>query len=165
MVERGIQRFLKKQGYDKIELRVGMAALMLFIILIAFTFWFLVFNAKPCANSECFVKAIEDCKRVSWVKDDSQARWRYIVLGGEGDDKCRVEVRLLEMKQGTIDSERLQNKEMVCIVSKGDSQTIEEDVSKCSGVLKGELQDIIIQRMHNYLLENIGEIREEFVSV
>ena len=61
--------------------------------------------------------------------------------------------------------ERLQNKEMVCIVSKGNSQTIEEDVSKCSGVLKGELQDIIIQRMHNYLLENIGEIKEEFVSV
>jgi len=156
---------LKKQGYDKIELRVGMAALILFIVLIVFAFWFVVFHAKPCVDSECFVNAIEDCKKVSWVKDDSQARWRYIVLGNAEGDNCRVEVRLLEMKEGTIDSERLQNKEMVCIVSKGNSQTIEEDVSKCSGVLKGELQDIIIQRMHNYLLENIGEIKEEFVSV
>ena len=34
-----------------------------------------------------------------------------------------------------------------------------------SGDLKGDLQDIIIQRMHNYLLKNVGEIREEFGSL
>ena len=38
----------------------------------------------------------------------------------------------------------------------------EDDITKCSGPLREELQELIIQRMHNYLLKNIGEIREDF---
>jgi hypothetical protein len=38
----------------------------------------------------------------------------------------------------------------------------EDDISTCTGPLREELQELIIQRMHNYLIQNIGEIKEDF---
>ena len=54
---------------------------------------------------------------------------------------------------------------MVCTVLKTDSQFPEKDISKCTGKLKEDLQDILIQRMHNYLLENVGEVQEAFAGL
>ena len=69
---------------------------------------------------------------------------------------------ILKMMEGTIDSENLQGMKMICTVSKGETQFPEKDISRCSGELREELQDLIIQRMHNYLLKNVGEIQQEF---
>ena len=66
------------------------------------------------------------------------------------------------MKEGTIEADKLQGKKMVCTVQKGETQFPEKNIAQCTGELKEELQDIIIQRMHNYLLQNVGEIKEEF---
>lgn len=160
-----VGRFFKKQGYDKIQRRVGIALIILILALIAFTLYFLVFYAKPVINSEEFLNAMNSCKRVSWIREDSQASWLYTITGNAKGDACEVEVQLLKMKEGTIDSEKLQGKEMTCVLLKSDTRFPEKDISKCEGELRGDLQDIIIQRMHNYLLKNVGEIREEFESL
>ena len=153
---------LKEVGI--LKKRLGLALIILFIALVVFTGYFLFIYPKPCAdtNGECFAEAMAKCKKVSWVRDDAQASWGYIIKGTAQGDNCRVEIKLLKMKQGTIDSEKLQGKEMVCVIPKTETQFPEKDISRCSGQLREELQDLIIQRMHNYLLQNVGEIKTEF---
>ena len=162
-----VKRFFSSQGYDKIKRRVGLALIVLILFLIVGTFLILyhpVF-ARSVSNSQEFVDAMTSCKRVSWVREDAQASWFYTIKGNAKGDACSVEVQLLKMKEGTIDVEKLQGKKMTCTILKSETRFPEKDISKCTGELKGELQGIIIQRMHNYLLKNIGEIREEFASL
>lgn len=160
--KRGLGTAIDYKHYNKLKKRVGLALIILIIVLVVFTGYFLIFYARPCIDSTCFVSAMETCKRVSWIREDAQASWLYVVKGNAKGDACKVQVKLLKMKQGTIDSEKLQGQQMTCIVQKGETQFPEKDISRCSGVLKEELQDLIIQRMHNYLLANVGEIQEEF---
>jgi len=156
------RRFFKAQGYNKVQRRVGFALILLIIALISFSSYFLFFYARPISNSAEFVDAMARCRSVSWIREDSQASWLYTIKGGAKGDACNVEVQLLKMKEGTIDSEKLQGKKMTCTLLKSATGFPEKDISKCEGELRGDLQDIIIQRMHNYLLKNVGEIREEF---
>ena len=165
MVKRGLKKLLVSQGYDNLQTRVGIALVILIIGLIAFSSYFLFFYAKPVQTSQEFVDAMSYCKDVSWIREDAQASWLYKIKGGAKGDACEVEIRLLKIKEGTIEAEKLEGTKMICTVQKGETQFPEKDISKCTGKLKEELQDIIIQRMHNYLLQNVGEIKEEFESL
>jgi hypothetical protein len=37
----------------------------------------------------------------------------------------------------------------------------EDDLSRCTGQLKENLQEIIIQKLHAYVVENLGQISKE----
>jgi len=54
---------------------------------------------------------------------------------------------------------------MLCIIPKEEISFPEKDISRCTGLLKEEMQDLIIQRMHNYLLKNVGQISQEFERI
>ena len=156
-----IKKTLEAQGYLKLKTRVGISLVVLIIILVVFSGYFLLVYAKPCEDDSCFVNAIINCKKVSLVREDSQASWLYTIRGSK-DNLCKIDVELLKIKQGTIENENLQGQKMSCLIPKASSQFPEKDISKCTGALKEELQNIIIKRMHTYLLENVGEIKEEF---
>jgi hypothetical protein len=159
-MERGVTNLLIGQGYSKKA--IGISFLIVFIALILFASYFFFYYRRPCGTSGCFSEAGLSCKKVFWIREDAQASWYYEINGKSGDDNCKVGVKILKMKQGTIESEKLEGKEMDCIVDRRELTSPESDMAKCSGPLKEELQDIIIQRMHDYLLQNIGEIEEEF---
>lgn len=161
-MERGIFDF---SHYDRKKRRVGTALVILIIALVIFTGYFLFFHERQCNTAECFVDAMKNCRPVSWIRADDQASWLYIIKSSAKNDACKIEVKLLEVKQGTIDSEKLQGESMICTMQKGETRFPEKEISKCSGVLKEDLQDLIIQRMHNYLLENVGEIKQEFSGI
>ncbi len=159
-------KIFKKGLYgSKAKKRVGLALIILIIALIVFTGYFLLFYEKPCEDTQCFFSAMKNCRPVSLIRQDEQASWLYTIKGISKGDACKVQVKLLEVKQGTIDSEILEGKKMLCTLQKGDTGFPEKDISKCSGLLKEELQDLMIQRMHNYLLENLGDIQEEFRGI
>jgi len=142
--------------------RVGLALIILIVALIIFTGYFLFFYEKKCENAGCFVDAMKTCKAVSWIRSDDQASWLYVIRKSFIGDNCEIEVKLLEVKQGTIESEKLAGKEMLCTIQKGEASFPEKDISRCTGLLKEEMQDLIIQRMHNYLLKNVGKVSQEF---
>jgi hypothetical protein len=50
---------------------------------------------------------------------------------------------------------------MDCYLQIGDISLPESDLTKCHGRLKEELQEIIIENAHRYIIENIGEINKE----
>ena len=152
-----------KEG--KLKKRVGISLIILVLALIIFSIYFLVFYSKPIANSQEFAQAMQTCNRVSWTRQDEPASWLYTIAGNAPGDACNVKVVLRQIKQGSIENEKLQGKEMLCTVLKTDTQFPEKDISKCTGKLKEDLQDILIQRMHNYLLENVGEVQDAFAGI
>ncbi|MEK6935861.1 MAG: hypothetical protein AABW67_03670 [Nanoarchaeota archaeon] len=160
--KRGFRHILDYGHYNTMQKRVGLALLILLISLVIFSGYFLFIYAKPVLNAEGFGNAMVNCNHVSWIKEDAQASWLYTIKGNARGDACNIEVKLLKMKEGTLDSEKLQGMKMLCVQGKGDTQFPEKDISKCSGELKEQLQELIIQRMHSYILENFGEIKAEF---
>ncbi len=157
-----VKEILNRQGYKNINIRVLLSVIVLIIVIIIFALLFLFFYPKPCTDNACFIQSMAKCDRVSFLKEDSRASW-YYVINGKYKDSCRVKVRLLKMNQGTIDIEDLQGAEMTCIVNRIDARAPEENMAQCQGLLKEKLQEIIIQRMHSYLLQNLGEVKESFM--
>ena len=54
---------------------------------------------------------------------------------------------------------------MTCRVLKDEIKLPEKDLSRCTGSLKEKLQEIIIQKMHSYLLDNLGNVNQTFFEV
>lgn len=147
----------------RLQTKVGIALLILFIASISFSIYYLFFYAKVCNTGDCFAKAKQDCDRISYVKENVRGSWLYIIKGSDGK-LCNIEVQLLKLKEGTFKSEKLEGKTMICSIRKDSVKYPEDDLSKCTGILKEELQTLIIQNMHSYLLENVGELKEDFKS-
>lgn len=137
--------------------------LTIIIIAILIGVYFLFFYTSSCEDKQCFDSALDRCKRVSLIKTDENAVWSYKILG-PGEKGCRIEVELIQLKRGQVEIQKLEENKMVCDYVNSESYP-EDDVSMCSGKLKEELQDIIIKRMHDYLLKNLGDIQESFTAI
>jgi hypothetical protein len=139
---------------------------IILIILILITVIFLgygfITRSKLCENEKCFFDSLSECKKVYFAKEDSEYSWLYIISKEVSGDSCEVKISLLSVKQEPINSRMLQGKEMVCIVPKTRTDFPEKDISRCTGPLKEEIQDLIIQRMYDYLLTNVQEINTSF---
>lgn len=161
-MKKGIKEILELQGYGNLQKRILISLVILIITIVTLILIIFFYSPKECQDNACFSNAIANCKRVSWVREDTKASWYYEIIGNSGDKACKVKIKLIKMNQGTIDIEELQGLEMTCIAQKSDTRFPEENMNKCSGVLKEKLQEIIIERMHNYILKNLGEIKESF---
>jgi len=157
-----IKEVLENQGYKGLKKRLLISIAILIIAAILFMIIYLFYYARPCNDSACFSQAMIKCSRVYFIKEDSKASWYYEIKGSSGKDSCIVKIKLLKMNSGDIDTEVLEGTEMTCIVNKGETTAPEENMKSCSGLLKEKLQEIIIDRMHSYLLQNLGEIKESF---
>jgi len=159
------EKFFETQGYKDIRKRLALAIIFFLVSFLLLTVYTFFYSVKSCSGVDCFVDSMGSCKKVTWVRQDAKASWRYSILGNAGKDICKVDVKLLKINQGFVENEKLIGKEMICNLPKGETQFPEEDLSICSGLLKEEMQEIIIQKMHNYLLENLGDINEEFKKI
>lgn len=130
-------------------------------VIIYFTF----FVNNSCEDVACYEKALLNCEKISFIREDNNSVWAYDIRGSGDSESCNVQVKLLKMTGGDMIYESLQNKNMVCSVYKEGENFPEKDMSRCHGVLREEFQQIIIDRMHNYLLQNLGEINKEFQKV
>ena len=148
---------LKSKRYKK---RMLIAIVILIVGIMAFFIYFNVFVAKECKELDCYEKALLKCKKIWFIREEDNYVWRYEILKAVGKDACNVETRLLKINLGKLNIEDLQGKTMVCKVQRVDDIFPEKDMLRCNGILKEELQEIIIDRMHNYLLKNLGEIQE-----
>lgn len=157
-MKRGIIRNEIKNFKSKLSL----ATIILIIAIAFFLVYFFYLKFETCEDLNCYEIAKQNCKRISYIKDDPSAVYNYKILGKSGDDACKIKVTLLTLKEGDIDTENLQGKSMVCDIFKSDTDFPEDDVSQCTGKLREEIQELMIQRMHNYLIENLIEIQEGF---
>ncbi len=138
--------------------RIILVGLIIIVAVIAVFFTF--FYTRKCSDANCFNKALAKCSKASFVNDAEDAAWLYAIKGkSEGD--CKVNVEILQLKEGTVGMEGLENKDMDCYLPLGAITSPQENLGRCHGLLKEEMQSLIINKLHNYIVGNLGEISGE----
>jgi hypothetical protein len=117
-------------------------------------------NPEKCETFECFDEHMAECKAANYLNDASDATWRYEILGMDRG-ACVVRVTLLQSKTGEVGVDRLEGLQMECGYPKGVVVYPEQDLEMCHGLLKEEMQGIIIEKLHAYVLDNLGQIDQE----
>lgn len=152
-----------KERWRRIEgdKRAGVIVIIaiVIVVLIALAVYFTYFNTKNCADYGCFKSAMASCSKMNYINEGQDASWGYTILGASGGD-CIVRVKLLQAKQGTLNIDQLRGYYMDCAYSLGVTGYPESDLSKCHGRLKEELQQIVIQKLYQYIVDNLGQISD-----
>lgn len=117
------------------------------------------FQVPRCATFECYQEHMRLCRSAQYLNDGEEATWRYKILGMQSG-ACVVEVTLLQPKEGELGIDKLSGYNMECGFPKGIVTYPEKDLGSCHGRLKEEMQEIIIKKLHTYIVDNIGEIDE-----
>ena len=134
------------------------------VIVLIFSVYFSFFHKESCNNFECFQNAMKSCTSNSYLNEEAEASWHYQINGRSGSE-CVVEVELLQAKKGELSIEDLKGFSMECAYPYGIAAYPEKDLSRCHGRLKEELQNIIIKKLHSYIIDNIGKFDEKLNSV
>jgi len=140
--------------------KAGLIILILIALVLIIALYFTFFFSYKCSDASCFISHQEKCTKTKFVNNAEDVKWLYYIKGKE-DGKCEIEVSVLEVKQGAIDKKILEEKSMTCLLPLGSIASPEADLLKCHGVLKEEMQNLIIQKLHSYIIESVGEITEE----
>ena len=142
--------------------------IILILIVLSVALFFTFIYTPSCANLQCWETKLEKCGRASYVNDAGDVAWEYKIEGKskvDSLDKCIVNVKLLELRKGSVKSLRLEGKEMKCAVPLGVVSYPETNTESCSGQLKEGMQSIIIEQLYQYILENVGKIGSEVANI
>jgi hypothetical protein len=142
-------------------LLVTIGVLILTVIILAY---FYFFNIPKCDNYECFADALIKCKRSDFIGDSNNLIISYKILGKSGD-YCLTNVKVSEIKKGSLELAPLLNKEMECSTPFGVLSKPEGNLKNCHGELRELLQETVINRMHSQIVENIGKVSQELTQV
>ena len=134
------------------------------LAVLAAAVYFTFFFFYKCNDLACFQAHQEKCSRTKFVNDIEDVAWLYYIKGKE-DGNCKIEVEVLNVKTGSIDKAGLNGKAMTCYLDLRSTASPEAELSKCTGTLKEELQNMIINKLHAYIVENVGEISGELQKV
>lgn len=137
-------------------------AVFVILSILAWGTWWLFFSYAKCDSWNCFNEYLEDCKRVKFI-GERELVFEYIVKG-ESDLGCKVNVQLLKGEVDNQKSIKLEMQKMTCILPKGVVMIPESDIGNCHGMLKEGLQDLMIEKLHTYLVQNIGKINLEVLD-
>lgn len=145
---------LKKR--DNWKAYITIAVIVIGLIAIYFLYYF----SYTCEDLSCFQIHQEQCARTTYISDQEETTWKYFIYGEE-DEKCKINVEVVNIKKGTANKQKLQGKSMDCYVPLGSLVAPESDISRCHGLLKEEMQNLIIQQLHTYIVENVQDIGSE----
>jgi len=148
---------MKKEG-------IVIVLLILVLFAIAAAVYYGFFYSPLCESQDCFSKAIVKCNKATYLSDNSATIIEYKILGKAGD-KCKISMKLVELKIGTVELMGLQGKEMTCLLPYGVLTYPEENPKMCSGELKEGMQEIVIDRMHSQIVSNLGKIDQSITKV
>lgn len=136
---------------------------LILIVLIA-AIYFTFFFYYKCDDAACFKAHQEKCSKTKFLNNIENAEWQY-KINGKKDGKCEISVKINQVNKGDVDKLTLEGKSMICLLPVGDINSPEGDISNCHGELKEEMQWLIIQKLHNYIVTNLGEIGVELNNI
>ncbi len=136
---------------------IALAVLSLILLKISYT--------KVCDDDSCFSESLSLCRKAEFMKDTGDARWYYKIKGPSAGNQCEVYVKLAQLRKGSIEILKLEGKDMNCFLPQSVVESPQKEIERCHGSLREEIQSLLIQKMHSYLLENIGQISQEFTRI
>jgi len=160
-----VKRVEKKDTRSRVKKGFHWRTILLFVLVI-FLGWlvFLVFfSYEDCRNRQCFDENLKDCDRAKFVAGEDMI-FEYAIKG-KGGGGCEVSVELLQGELNNADSKKLEGQKMLCTLPLGVVMNPEADVGVCHGLLKEGLQDLIINKLHTYLVQNLGKLNLEMLGV
>lgn len=124
--------------------------------------WFFTYS---CDDIGCFQNHQAKCTRARYLHETENTVLRYETKRKDSG-LCVTGVKMVAVKEGSVDKKKLEGLDMDCWVQMGERITAPEaDLSECHGLLKEEIQEIMIKNAHAQILANIGQIGEELESV
>ncbi len=132
---------------------MSILAIILIIVGVYFT-WFFQYN---CTSMECFQAYQVQCAKANVIRETDSTSWNYIIKGKQ-NNLCVIEASVLRVKEGQADRLNLQGTSMDCSLPIGSKIFPESDLDRCHGILKEEIQQIIIKNAHAQILANIGKV-------
>lgn len=147
-----------------LKVLIPFLAIVILVVALYFTF---VFHYN-CNDLQCFKSKQARCVKTQFLYDTPETAWFYSIEGKtkyRGTSACEIEVKAVQIKGGDLDRQSLEGETMTCYLPVGLTALPESDLSRCHGLLKEESQDLIIRRLHSYIIENIGEVSEELVRI
>jgi len=130
------------------------------VILIAATIYFFFIYKAECKTVSCFTQALVECKKVTFANKQATSTWFYSINGKTGS-ACEVYVKALEITSDAETKKALEGKSMICTIPPEDAGIAPESkIENCHGILKEGIQDQIIQKMHLFIVQNIGQISQ-----
>ncbi len=148
-------------GHNKKKL-LKRAVILLAIIVLILTIWSLFFEYTDCTNWQCFNDHLKNCDKATFVGGTNMI-FNYRILGAS-DAGCSVSVQLLQGDLNNADSIKLEKQKMTCILPRGIAMIPESNIGNCHGLLKENLQDLIIKKLHTYIVQNLGKINLEMLN-
>jgi len=134
------------------------------IIVVGVIALYTTFSPVECTDLGCFEAHMVKCKPATYINNaEEEASWEYNIIG-TNDEKCDIEVKLLNAKEGGVDLIAYEGQSMWCSHPIGAVGYPEKDLSACRGELKEGLQAIVIEKLYKYLVTNLGEIRSETLT-
>ncbi|MCR4284832.1 MAG: hypothetical protein NUV97_02185 [archaeon] len=136
---------------------------VLIVAIVAYVGWFFLLGYVDCEDKDCFNANLESCIRTKFIGGTDMI-YEYIITG-DSNERCNVNVKLLQGELNNQNSIKLEGKEMQCSLPLGVIMNPESDIGNCHGLLKEGLQDLIIQKLHTYLVQNVGRINLELLDI
>ncbi len=141
---------------------------IILLLVIAAAFYFL-FYTRTCENEYCFLNSLKNCEKTKYTVNKEGNIWEYKILNSFSFSRnvCNVNVKNIQIASEDVVVKRLEGKEMICKIPKdyaGSYIGVHQKLEFCSGELKEDLQDIIINKMYKNIIQNIGEISQEVQS-
>ena len=115
-----------------------------------------------CGEFECFVDSMKKCSPAKYVNEGEDASWLYQIQGID-DNNCAIMVTLLNAKKGDVGLREFEGDSMTCFYEKGYIAYPERNIGTCHGVLKEDLQNLVIEKLYNYVVTNLKDIRDELI--
>jgi len=149
----------EKRGI-KITAIITILSLIIVLIVLAYSF----FYAPKCQNAGCFKKVLWECDKASFMSEEANSTWFYRI-DGMSFGECRIYVKAVSLKADVETGTALQGKDMTCYVPKQllGAFMPEEKIEYCHGILKEEIQRLMIEKMHLYIIQNIGQFNKTSV--
>lgn len=128
------------------------------LFLIIFLAWANIFYYRTCLNETCFNDYLANCNRAKYVSNGNLT-FEYLVEGSYKEE-CVIKTKLVSAQLNNQDSEKIIGKEMTCYFPKGAVSRPEDNLELCHGELKEGFQSLFISKLHKYIVQNVGEIKQ-----
>ena len=135
---------------------------ILLLIGILFTIWIKFTEYKGCDTWECFNEKLESCSKAKF------AGGKEIIFGytihGKTNNQCEIDVEFLQGDLTEKNTRSLENEKMTCYTPIGAIMLPEAELKNCHGILKERLQEQVISQLHNFIIQNIGQVNKELLN-
>ena len=140
-------------------------ALIFFILIIAGSAYLIIYKPE-CLNQSCFLNSLWKCKSSTYLNSQENVTW-YYVIDGPTDDKCQVKVNSVNIKADVETANALMGKTMTCLIPKDIAGSFmpEGKIEYCHGELKENIQDLIIKKLHLFIVQNIGQLNSTSTAI